>query len=96
MSYIFDAACPLCGSSAKFKGLDYGRHKHFQCPVCVEFIIDDSSENRLKTMEQEFRDKHSAHAKGSNAKRTWVIREPNDAELKRDRSLTMVGEFVGE
>jgi hypothetical protein len=49
----------------------------------------------LKTMEQEFRDRHSTHAKGSNATRTWVIRAPNNEELRRDRSLTMMGEFVG-
>jgi uncharacterized Zn finger protein (UPF0148 family) len=96
MSYIFDATCPLCGSPAQFQGLDYGRQKRYQCPVCVEFIIEDSSEKRLAEMPQEFREKHSAHAKGSNATRTWVIREPTRAELAVDRTLTMVGKFVGE
>lgn len=94
MTYLFDASCPLCGAGARFKSIDYGTHKHFECPVCVEFIIEDSSERRLKAMEQEFRDRHSEHAKGSNQSRTWVIREPNDEELTRDPSLTMVGRFV--
>lgn len=96
MNYIHEAICPLCGSQARFKGLDHGRHKHYQCPVCIEFIIEDSSEAKLKAMEQEFRGRHSAHAKGSNATRTWVIREPNDSERKRDKSLTMMGEFVSQ
>ena len=87
-------ACPLCGGPAVYV-IDHDPYcKHFHCPTCVEFCIDDASETRLKTMEDEFRVKASTHAKGSNARRLWIIRAPNNAELALDRSITMRGEFV--
>lgn len=86
--------CPLCGNPAAYEIFHNPYCKHFTCPTCIEFCIDEKSEVRLKTMEAEFRVRHSNHAKGSNDSRLWVIRVPNNAELSRDRSTTMIGEFV--
>lgn len=94
MSHGISQACPLCGGAAAFERFRNPETKHFECPSCVEFCIDDDSERRLNTMEEEFRTRHAAHARGSNSSRLWVIRAPNANELARDRSLTMMGEFV--
>jgi hypothetical protein len=93
MSSLFNARCPLCGFAAQFQGLDYGRQKHFFCPLCVEFYIDAESEHRLKSMAAEFSIRHSNHAKRSSGQEVWVIRAPNTEEWARDQSLTMIGEF---
>ena len=94
MREIFAQACPLCGGSATYKIDAEPYCKHFHCSTCVEFCIDDLSERRLKGMGDEFRLRASNHATGSNPRQLWIIRQPNNAELALDRSITVRGEFI--
>jgi hypothetical protein len=68
--------------------------KHFTCTTCVEFCIDGNSENIVKNDAQKSRSKLSTKARAAGQGRMFVIREPNDAEIKDNPKLLVIGETI--
>jgi len=87
--------CPLCDSPATHSMSHDPECKHFTCPVCLEFFIDESSERYLNLFgdtQTDLRSKLSAAARKTRSDRVFVIREPRPEERGGDgRSVARLG-----
>lgn len=81
-------ACPLCGNPAEYRRVTSPEGKHFECPVCTRFFIDEHSEYEIDSMVEmtrsEFKRGASECAKRSGPDRLYVVREPRADELGGD------------
>jgi hypothetical protein len=87
-------ACPLCGAGAAFEFYNDPRCKHFDCPTCVEFCIDEYAERHIAEM-PEFRATASARARLSDATRLYVIRARMKEEMQDQGNFEgLVAKFI--
>lgn len=95
-------ACPLCGSAADFRLIDSPEGKHFDCPVCTRFFIDEHAEDEIGSMVEvtrtEFKRGASECAQRSGPDRLYVLRQPMRHELGGDgrnvAQRTIVTEWI--
>ena len=64
MKPINEQNCPLCDSSAKFVGVDFGRKRKFYCDNCKVFVIHHDSREDIAKLPKLKREEIS---KASNA-----------------------------
>lgn len=74
-------ACPLCDTLATFVQINQER-KHFKCPTCSEFWIDEQVEPYVSGLPLKHRSGLSSSAKGAATGETFVTRKPSDEEFK--------------
>lgn len=94
--------CPLCGSGADFETVHEPYGKRFNCPSCIEFFIDPSSEKHIAELPEvtrtETRKKLSDSARSGGPTRLLVIRHPRNDELGGDghgvARTRMIAEWV--
>lgn len=94
--------CPLCDQPASFREVSAPDGKMFECSACVEFFIDESSEEYLAHLQEvtrtEVRSKLQKSAKQSDSESLFVIRSPQPEERGGDGQRVarkmMTTEFV--
>jgi len=87
-------SCPLCGAPATYEVFHEPWCKHFNCPTCVEFCIDDHAEGYLRGVAQQFRGELSRKAQAAGPGRMFVMRAPSTAELRDQPPKVMVTETI--
>lgn len=90
MTIPVEQACPLCDAAAKYEPIDYGRAKHFLCSAGCEYIIYDSTEARLKSSPQGWRDELSKKAGQRKEGHILVIRR----SVPPQENVELTAEFL--
>lgn len=96
MKNAIEQPCPLCGQQAKYEIFHKPYCKHFTCMTCVEYCIDAVAEQYLKSVPEEFRAKLSSQARVIGSDHMFVLREPNEVEMRAQPkpTLSMIAETV--
>ena len=80
--------CPLCGRDASFHATSIPEGKCFTCQHCIEFWIDEYSEDHIASIPEVARSgiqqKLSLQAQKTSAGHLYVIREPKHNEITGD------------
>lgn len=96
MSTTNSQKCPLCCSDAKYEIFHSPYCKHFTCPSCVEFCIDEQAEDFMKNTTEEIRRNSSLQARATVKGRMYIMRAPTEVETKAQThpKLTMIAETI--
>ena len=86
--------CPLCGRLVSYEFFHEPYTKYIECSECVEFCIDEQSENFFNNTTEEIKKIASEKAKQSNAEKLFILRKPSDSEIKQNSKTTVQSEFI--
>lgn len=70
--------CALCGGPAVRSNGVHQDYRHYECPVCVEFLITPASDRIVRQASDDVRRRLSQQAQRSDEVRICTIKRPDN------------------